>query len=125
MVIQLAVFLLSAGWALVSGGGYYALHRGNALEATPGLNASILGGCVFVITLFVLSFMGGILLSVLDAGKGGEAAAHGQGCDAYAQTAAAAAAPCRHSVADCPAPALHSPLLQCLCAGPSTRTARR
>lgn len=54
MVIRLAVFILSAGWGLVSGGLYYSLHRNNALEATPGLNASILGASAFVITLFVL-----------------------------------------------------------------------
>ena len=44
------------------------MHRHNALEATPGVNATVLGVAVFVVTSFVLGFLGGILLSVLDAG---------------------------------------------------------
>lgn len=67
LVIQLATFLLSGAWALISGGSYYLTHRGSSLEATPGVNASVLGGAVFLVTFFILSFLGGILLSVLDA----------------------------------------------------------
>lgn len=67
LVIRLACLTMSAGWGLLSGGAYYYLHRSSALEATPGLNASVLGVSVFVVTQFVLSFIGGILLSVLDA----------------------------------------------------------
>lgn len=70
MVIRLACFMLSSGWALLSAGAYYGLHyRSSAeVEATPGLNAAILGVSTFVVTQFVLTFVGGILLSVLDAG---------------------------------------------------------
>lgn len=64
----MATFLLSAGWALLSGVSYYLAHRGSALQST-GVNASVLGGAVFLVTFFILSFLGGILLSVLDAGE--------------------------------------------------------
>lgn len=78
LVIRLACLTMSAGWGLLSGGAYYYLHRSSALEATPGLNASVLGVSVFVVTQFVLSFIGGILLSVLDAGgQGGQQSAAG------------------------------------------------
>lgn len=68
LVIRLACFLLAGAWAAISGGAYYALHRHSHLEATPGVNAAVLGGATFLVTWFVLSFLGGILLSVLDAG---------------------------------------------------------
>lgn len=60
--------MLAAAWGGVTGGAYYALHHGNKLEATPGLNATLLGAAVYVIAQFILAFLGGILLSVLDAG---------------------------------------------------------
>ncbi len=68
LVIRTACFVLAAAWGGVTGGAYYALHHGNKLEATPGLNATLLGAAVYVIAQFILAFLGGILLSVLDAG---------------------------------------------------------
>lgn len=64
----MACFVLAAGWGAVTGLTYYALHRGSKLEATPGVNAAVLGGVVYVVAQFILAFLGGILLSVLDAG---------------------------------------------------------
>ena len=45
----MACFLLAAGWAALSGGAYYTLHRGNQLEATPGVNAAVLAVCVYIV----------------------------------------------------------------------------
>ena len=101
LVIRLACFLLAGAWGLLSGGAYYALHRGSALEATPGANAALLGGAVALLTLFILSFLGGILLSVLDAGELGGAGGRGgeAGCAAGGRAGrswrAAAAPPAR------------------------------
>lgn len=67
LVIRMACFVLAAGWGAVTGLTYYALHRGSKLEATPGVNAAVLGGVVYVVAQFILAFLGGILLSVLDA----------------------------------------------------------
>ena len=44
------------------------------------MNASVLGGAVFLVTFFILSFLGGILLSVLDAGERGPGGAMSGGC---------------------------------------------
>ena len=119
LVIRLACFLLAGAWGLLSGGAYYALHRGSALEATPGANAALLGGAVALLTLFILSFLGGILLSVLDAGELGGAGGRGEGagCGAAGRAGrswrAAAAPPAR------PAPPLnprtHPALPRSLC----------
>lgn len=67
LVIRMACFLLAAGWGALTGAAYYALHHGSKLEATPGLNATLLGAAVYVVAQFILAFLGGILLSVLDA----------------------------------------------------------
>lgn len=92
LVIRMACFLLAAGWGALTGAAYYALHHGSKLEATPGLNATLLGAAVYVVAQFILAFLGGILLSVLDAGgcccpgcgalgaRGGGAAGPGPGC---------------------------------------------
>lgn len=69
MVIQLAAFSMAVGWGFASGGVYYLAHRGAAagVEASPGLNAAVLGGMVGLASLFLLNFLGGVLLAVLDA----------------------------------------------------------
>eukprot|EP00887_Chlorella_sp_A99_P002136 scaffold21.g2136.t1 len=67
MVINLACVVLSVAWGLLSGFGYWLLHRGTAAELNAGTNATVLGVAVGLIVLFVLNFTGGILLSVLDA----------------------------------------------------------
>lgn len=69
MVVQLAAFVLAASWGLLTGWAYYLTHRGMpaAAEAAPGVNAAILGAAAGGLALFVLGFLGGVLLSVLDA----------------------------------------------------------
>lgn len=112
MVVRLACLMLSLGWGLLSGGAFYAMHRSNGdVEATPGVNAVVLGSSVFVLTQFVLSFIGGILLSVLDAG----------GCRRHFGCAGGAAPDARPGLTASPPP----PGVQSSSAGPSTATARR
>ena len=53
---------------MVSGGSYYVLHLGTpALQGSLGAVAGMLGTAAGLITFFVLGFLGGILLIVLDA----------------------------------------------------------
>ena len=63
----MAVFVLSVAWGAASGFGYHLLHRHTLGEANPALNAAVLGAVTGIFTLFILSFLGGVLLSVLDA----------------------------------------------------------
>ena len=133
MVIRMACFMLSLGWALLSGGTYWYLHRSSAgVEATPGLNAAILGASVYLITQFVLSFLGGILLSVLDAG-GAERGGPGRGAaQRVGELAVGGSQLLLHSLHTCtctPGATPHllpAPLTpaQSSSAGPSTATAR-
>ena len=53
---------------MVSGGAYYVLHLGTpALKGSLGAVSGALGAAAGLTTLFVLGFLGGILLIVLDA----------------------------------------------------------
>ena len=55
-------------WGMVSGGAYYVLHLGTpALKGSLGAVSGALGAAAGLTTLFVLGFLGGILLIVLDA----------------------------------------------------------
>lgn len=65
-MLTLASFTLSALWGAAVWGAYRGLHSGGS-ELYPSSNALVLGGVVGVVTLFVLTFMTGVLLSVLDA----------------------------------------------------------
>ena len=67
LVIQLACFTMSLCWGALSGGAYYVWHAHAGLAGSPGAYAAVLGISSGFISLFVLSFLGGILLSVLDA----------------------------------------------------------
>lgn len=60
MVIQLACFSLSVAWGLASGAAYYWLRPAGELQ--HGVNAAVLGVLAGVATLFVLGFLGGVLL---------------------------------------------------------------
>lgn len=66
LVIQMAGLAMAVCWGCLSGGIYYLMHRG-AGEAALGTNSAVLGALAGVISLFVLNFLGGVLLAVLDA----------------------------------------------------------
>lgn len=65
-VMSLASFTLSGLWGFAVWAGYRYLH-GHSKELYPATNAVVLGVLTGVVTLFVLSFLSGVLLSVLDA----------------------------------------------------------
>ena len=66
-VMSLASITLSALWGSAVWAGYRYLHHPVAGEKFPSTNALVLGILVGVVTMFVLSFLAGVLLSVLDA----------------------------------------------------------
>lgn len=66
MVIQLAAFSISVAWGFASWGSYYAFHSSDT-ELYHSSNSIVVGVLSGVFTLFVLNFLGGVLLSVLDA----------------------------------------------------------
>lgn len=66
MVIKLAAMTLSITWGTLAGLGYYTL-KPSAGEMYHGSNAIGVGMVSGIAALFVLSFLGGCLLSVLDA----------------------------------------------------------
>ncbi|KAK2077961.1 hypothetical protein QBZ16_003829 [Prototheca wickerhamii] len=66
LVIQMAGLAMAGCWGCLSGFIYYLMHRG-AGEAALGTNSAVLGALAGVISLFVLNFLGGVLLAVLDA----------------------------------------------------------
>lgn len=65
-VINLASVTLSLGGGLLCGAGYHWMHSG-AGELHHTANAVVLGLFAAFFSSFVLSFLGGVLLSVLDA----------------------------------------------------------
>lgn len=65
-MLSLASITLSALWGATVWASYKYLH-GASGEMYPTSNAVVLGATVGVVTLFVLSYMAGVLLSVLDA----------------------------------------------------------
>lgn len=69
MVVHLASFCTAAVWGLLGGGAYFFTHRH---EQHPGANdaavtATVLGSLIALFALFVLNFLAGVLLGVLDA----------------------------------------------------------
>ncbi|GAB4819018.1 hypothetical protein N2152v2_006064 [Parachlorella kessleri] len=66
LVIQLACLSLGVAWGLLSGGAYYLL-RPAGLEVNHKVNSAVLGTLSGVAAMTVLFFLGGVLLSVLDA----------------------------------------------------------
>lgn len=65
-VINLASFTLSLVWGAACGAGYYLAHSSPG-ELHHATNSVLLGFMAMLMTSFVLSFLGGVLLSVLDA----------------------------------------------------------
>jgi len=63
MVLGMASLTLSTLW----GGAVWGAYRSTHGELGAGANAAVLGALAGVVTLFVLSFLTGVLLSVLDA----------------------------------------------------------
>ena len=66
VALSLASMTMAALWGLAAGAAYNYLH-GDLGEKHHMDNAVILGSIVGLVTLCVLSFLGGLLLSVLDA----------------------------------------------------------
>lgn len=72
MVVQLATLSLSLSWGFLAGGAYYLLHQAPTHPAaaqanSPMLASCLVGGLAGVAALLVLSYVGGVLLGVLDA----------------------------------------------------------
>lgn len=65
-ILQLVSVTLAAAWGAAVWAGYRYLHAPGG-EEYPATNAIVLGALVGVVTLFVLSFVAGVLLAVLDA----------------------------------------------------------